>query len=64
MSKVYICTGACHGVATEAQHQNGATTCGAETCKKQGESLEPRIQCEACEVAGPNHACENCTTPE
>ena len=65
MAKVFVCTGSCHGVATEEQFQNGATTCAAEACEKHGQPLVPRTQCESCASSaakdGKRHACANCS---
>jgi len=45
----YICTGSCHGVATEEQHSQGATVCQAEDCEKRGQPLQKRYQCPKCD---------------
>lgn len=60
MSKVYACSGSCHGVASQQQYDGGATTCGAETCEKFGQPLEPKTQCPDCLAKGQNAACESC----
>ena len=51
MNTVYVCTGSCHGVATHAQYEKGARTCGAKTCERHGMPLEPREQCASCSAA-------------
>ena len=60
METHFICTGSCNGVATEEQWENGAKTCGAESCEKHGEPLEKRNYCSDCKVhfmLDEEHAC-------
>ena len=57
---VYACEGDCGGVATQEQHDGGATTCSAEGCTKHGEPLVKRMRCTACKAIyeeGEEHTC-------
>ena len=38
MSKVYVCTGSCHGQATEPG------VCQADSCERKGQPLEPLVR--------------------
>lgn len=61
METHYICTGSCHGVATEEEHQKGATTCGDPNCEKHGQPLVKRLYCPKCKVhfeEGEEHICK------
>ncbi|MBU1197013.1 hypothetical protein KJ765_00720 [Candidatus Micrarchaeota archaeon] len=60
MTTKYVCTGSCHGEATEEEYNQGAKTCGTEGCEKHGEPLEKRMVCDECQGEvreGEAHAC-------
>ncbi|MBI4407791.1 MAG: hypothetical protein HY565_04835 [Candidatus Kerfeldbacteria bacterium] len=54
MSKVYACTGSCHGQASEPG------MCQTESCERKGMPLEPMIECDNCGALykeGEAHTC-------
>ncbi|MBS3119203.1 hypothetical protein J4475_00085 [Candidatus Woesearchaeota archaeon] len=56
----YVCTGSCHGVATEEQWRHGAKTCAAQGCERHGQPLVKRLFCEKCGrhyKEGSKHSC-------
>lgn len=54
MSKVYVCTGSCHGQSDQP------VNCGAESCEKHDQPLTEMNKCDSCgTVYGMNetHTC-------
>ena len=48
MKTFYVCTGTCHGKATEEEHKKGAVKCSAGQCNKKGMPLVKRFLCSCC----------------
>ncbi len=65
---IYVCTGSCHGVATQAEYDSGAKVCGAESCERKGQplvALEEKLRCQSCGMplmgdASRHEYCEFC----
>lgn len=46
--KVYVCTGTCSAVISEAKYKNGLTKCGTKECTMFDQPFEERLKCHVC----------------